>query len=379
MKFKFIKTLSVFNKGTWVVLICTIFLFGSCKNENKGEKTAVDNETDLTQAQTSERIMLKEDFHTDRNLGDNVDSPAVWHGENGENWLLATAKEGNTIIVYNAEDGAFLKRFGGMVDGLGAFSRPNGIHVVDDLLLVVERDNRRIQVFELPDFTPLGFFGGEQLQKPYGITVGKTGEGTYDAYITDNYETADETIPPAAELGQRVHYFTFKIENGKVLAIHQKAFGDTEGKGVLHKVESLLLDRELNRLLIANEYSEQRDIKIYNLDGTFSGETISNKYFDSEPEGIALFSCPEDNSGYYITTDQSDNNNKFEVFDRKTLKHLGTFGGEMTTNTDGVALSQESFGNFKNGAFFPVHDDGSITAISWDKIAEALDLKKNCR
>ena len=165
--------------------------------------------------------------------------------------------------------------------------------------------------------------------------------------------------------------------DNKVIGQHENAFGDIEGDGILHKVESLLLDAEYDRLLVADEYGEQRNIKIYNPDGTFSGEIIDSQYFDSEPEGIALFSC-DDESGYYIMTDQSDDYNKFEVFDRETLEHLGTFGGEITTNTDGVALSQKSFGTFENGAFYPVHDDGSVTAISWAKISEELDLKTSC-
>jgi 3-phytase len=351
----------------------------SCKNGEKRDSADKENsqENSSTRKQR-EKAVLKEAFHTDRDLGDNVDSPAIWHGENGQNWLLATAKEGNAIIVYSAEDGSFIKRFGESGDGEGAFSRPNGITVIEDLLLIVERDNRRVQVFQLPDFEPLGFFGNDLLQKPYGISVAKTGKNKFDAYVTDNYETADEQIPPVEELGQRVHYFSFEISNNKVSGEHKKAFGDIEGNGILHKVESILIDEEMGRLLIADEYSGQRNIKIYSPNGEFTGEVISNKYFDSEPEGIALFECKTDTSGYYVTTDQSDNYNKFEVFDRKTLEHLGTFGGEITTNTDGVALTQQSYGNFENGAFFPVHDDGSVTAISWSDIAEILELKSSC-
>ncbi len=353
-------------------------LVTSCKNEGKKDRTEKVNSEENTLENREEKAVLKEAFHTDRDLGDNVDSPAIWHGENGENWLLATAKEGNAIIVYNAEDGSFIERYGESGDGEGAFSRPNGITVIENLLLIVERDNRRVQVFRLPDFEPLGFFGDDLLKKPYGISVTKTEENKFDAYVTDNYETPSEQIPPVEELGQRVHYFSFEIKNNKVSGEHQKAFGDTEGRGILYKVESILIDKEMNRLLIADEYSKQRNIKIYSPEGAFTGEVISSQYFDSEPEGIALFECEKDATGYYITTDQHDHNNKFEVFDRKSLKHLGTFGGEITANTDGVAITQKSYGNFENGAFFPVHDDGSVTAISWSDIAAALDLKSRC-
>lgn len=351
----------------------------SCKDTTRTKK--VDKKTSEQTANTlkNKKIpAIKEAFHTDRDEGDNVDSPAVWHGDDGEHWLLATAKEGNAIIVYSAEDGSFIKKFGESGEKEGAFSRPNGITVFENLLLIVERDNHRIQVFNLPTFEPLGFFGQKSLKKPYGISVMKKSENNFIAYITDNYETKDEQIPPIEKLNKRVHMFSFEVKDNQLTSMHKKAFGDIKGDGILYKVESILIDKELERLLIADEYSEQRNIKIYSLEGEFTGEIISSDYFDSEPEGIALFECKKDTTGYYITTDQDYKNNKFEVFDRKTFKHLGSFSGALTRNTDGVALTQKNYGNFDNGAFFPVHDDGSVTAISWTEIAESLGLKINC-
>ncbi|MDX1636639.1 MAG: hypothetical protein R3281_01635 [Balneolaceae bacterium] len=38
-----------------------------------------------------EAVVLNEHFQTARDEDDNVDSPAVWHGPDGEHWLLATA------------------------------------------------------------------------------------------------------------------------------------------------------------------------------------------------------------------------------------------------------------------------------------------------
>jgi 3-phytase len=159
---------------------------------------------------------------------------------------------------------------------------------------------------------------------------------------------------------------------------HVRVFGDIKGDGVLHKVESIFLDPEYNRLLIADEAYNMRNVKIYDPQGNFSGEVIPSSNFDSEPEGIALFKC-SNGTGYWFITDQHESDaNKFEVFDRETLEHLGTFKGEITRNTDGIWLSQRSFGNFEFGAFFPVHDDGSVTAIDLKDIAEALELSLNC-
>jgi 3-phytase len=65
---------------------------------------------------------------------------------------------------------------------------------------------------------------------------------------------------------------------------------------------------------------------------------------------------------------------EFHVFDRESLEYLTTFKGETTEYTDGVWLSQESFGPFSNGAFYAVHDDKQTTAFQWDDIATTLEL-----
>ena len=68
----------------------------------------------------------------------------------------------------------------------------------------------------------------------------------------------------------------------------------------------------------------------------------------------------------------------FHVFDRATLRHLGSFRGDSTLNTDGIALTQRGFGSFPNGAFYAIHNDGNVAAFSWDAIADALRLRKDC-
>lgn len=322
--------------------------------------------------------IIKEVFHTDRDEGDNVDSPAIWHGPDGQHWLLATAKEGNTIIAYDATDGSFIDRFGEGGSGMGQFERPNGIAVIDDLVLVVERDNRRIQVFSLPEFESIGYFSHEDLRLPYGLAIDRTGDATYELYVTDNFNPTLEGYPPEEELDERIHHFRFTIQDDTLQSEHLNVFGDISGEGILYKVESLWSDREHNRLLIAEEAYSHRSIKIYDLEGNFTDQIIPKQYIDHEPEGIALYKC-DDGSGYWIITDQhGSSDNKFQVFDRETLDYIGGFRGEITRNTDGIWLTQKSFGPFDRGAFYPVHDDGSITAIDWVDIADALSLERSC-
>jgi 3-phytase len=356
------------------IISILFLLFTAC--QKKSEKN---NQATVRQSKSilPEVAVIKEAFTTLSDESDNVDSPAIWHGENGQNWLLATAKEGNVVIVYDAATGEKITQFGQFGNSLGELSRPNGIAVIDNYAVIVERDNHRIQVVSLPNFEPLGVFGETDLRFPYGLTIDQF-EGKYHLYVTDNYETPDEETPPADSLGQRVHQFVFTVENNQITARHIKAFGETSGDGILHKVESILIDRVHNRLLIADEHEEHRNVKIYNVEGNFTGQIIPHNYFFYEPEGIVVWGCEADSSGYYILVDQDKINNTFQVFNRKTLKYIGGFGGEITRNTDGIAITQKTFGNFKYGAFYPVHNDGSLTAIAWEDIAETLNLRNDC-
>lgn len=316
-------------------------------------------------------VKINEIYQTERNETDNVDSPAFWQGPNGENRLIATAKETDKILVYNAEDGKFIKETGTEGTAPGQLDRPNGIFVIDDICLVVERDNKRVQVFSLPGLEHIGFIG-ENLVKPYGLFVygDKTG---YNMYVTDNYETADEQIPPDSDLGRRIHIYTFNMNSGELKSKFVKAFGDTAGEGTLRVVESIWGDPVNNILYIAEENEPETCVKIYDLEGTFTGKVLGKGMFKYQVEGISLYKNGD--TGCWIVTDQDYNNNTFYLFERISDKLIGSFTGPKTTNTDGIWLTQKSFGQFKEGAFFAIHNDGNVSAFDWGAVKSAVKIK----
>ncbi len=321
---------------------------------------------------------LEEVWQTERDTLDNIDSPAVWHGPDGQHWLLSTAKSTDVLVVNDAATGKELRRVGGSGTGLGKMERPNGVAVIDDLALVVERDNHRVQVFRMPSFTPLGTFGTSVLKKPYGIAVYPAAEnGGYVAYVTDNYELMEDVVPPDSMLGERVRQFRVTVASDTVSAELIGTFGDTSGPGVLKVVESIAADVPNNRLLIAEELETGSHIKVYSLDGEFTGQTIDSGLFPHQAEGIILYACG-DTAGYWIATDQDMEVNTFHLFDRQTLEHVGSFQGAATLNTDGIALTQRGFADFPSGAFYAVHNDGNVAAFSWATIADSLNLRKDC-
>lgn len=348
-----------------LLVLAAAILFASCKKEEEpaaeeGVKTYVINEV----------------FQTPRDEMDNVDSPAFYQTTDGENWIIATAKEGDVLIVNNAETGEEVKRTAGSGTKLGMLERPNGISVIDDLAVIVERDNHRVQVFSLPGFESLGSIAGDKLIKPYGLYIYKL-DGKYRMFVTDNYETADEQVPPPSELDKRIYVYDFTVEDGELKSEFVKTFGDTSGAGVLSVVESIYGDAMHNNLLLSEEDVSQSSVKVYDLDGNFTGKVFGKGLFKYQVEGIALHEC-ENGKGYWIITDQSLNGNRFMVFERETFEHIGNFTGPKTTNTDGIWLTQTSYGQFDRGAFFAVHNDGNVSAFDWGEIADSLGINLTC-
>lgn len=318
---------------------------------------------------------------------DNIDSVDFWQGPgpDGETvaWVVATGKESHDLVVYDAAGGETVRRVGGEGDGPGQFRRPNGVMIHGDLVLVAERDNHRLQVLRLPGFETVGLVGADALRRPYGLTVFDGENGAIEVYVTDNYETVDPAtgegeIPPAEELGERVKHFRLAdaggLDEGAVTGELVRAFGDTEGEGVLTKVETILADPDHGVLLIADE--ETRVHRVYDLEGAFTGRVVGEGRFHYEPEGVALRRCAPDaeSTGYWIATDQRGDTSFFRVLARDDFEYLGTFVGELTANTDGVAQTTESFPGFPGGAFFAVHDDQGVTGFDWRKVAESLRL-----
>ncbi len=298
---------------------------------------------------------------------DNVDSVAVAadHG-----WVVATCKSSHQLLVLDADTGTEVRRVGSEGAGPGQFRRPNGIAIVDDLVLVVERDNHRVQVLGLPDFEPMGFIGADELERPYGIAAAASARGTVDVWITDNFDW-DRGNPQGHEaLARRVRRYDAHVAEGRLHWEPAATFGDTTGRGALWKVETIAVDPEHERLLIADEDEGRMALLVYTTDGRFSGTVVGDTVFRSEPEGVGLWS--DGTHGVWVATDQHEQRSVFHLFDRSSLGHLGAFAGTTTANTDGIAVSAPASRRFPSGAVYAVHDDRGVSAFDWRAIQDAL-------
>ncbi|MBI2397478.1 MAG: phytase [Xanthomonadales bacterium] len=330
-----------------------------------------------------EHVVVAEAFRTASSVADNVDSPAAWRAPDGRTWLFATAKEGGGLLLYDGDSGQTLRRFGRAGEAAGEFRRPNGISVAGDLLFVVERDNRRVQVLSLPQLQTLAMFGSELLQQPYGLWVRTLAADAWELTVTDAYMAGKrangfDIPPPLPELDRRMQRWKLSMHDGRLAVTHVGAFGDTSAAGAIRIPESIWGDVAHDRLLIAEEDTATGTaVREYDLAGNYRGRTLGLGSFKAQAEGIALWQCA-DGSGYWIATDQFPDRSLFHVYDRVSLQHLGAFAGTTVANTDGVWLHQSATARFPNGVFYAVHDDQGVGAFDWRDIAKALALRTNC-
>ncbi|TQM17558.1 3-phytase [Pseudoxanthomonas sp. 3HH-4] len=327
---------------------------------------------------TAADAIIPEAWVSEPVAGNELDSLVAWPTEDGQVWLIATAKATHHLAIYDADTGQRLRTVGASGDAVGQFNRPNGIAVFGDLLFVAERDNHRVQAFRLPEFAPLGAFGADVLRAPYGLWVHETAPGELELFVTDSFMADFRTmkLPPMEELVGRVKRFQVRVEEGGKLETRLLGqFGDTGAAGALRMVESIAGDPAHGRLLIAEEDRRVGStLRDYTLAGHYNGRSLAT--FDADAEGITLWACSAD-AGYWVAVDQLTPT-RFRVFDRATLAPAGVFSGKVTSNTDGETVYAMPTARFPAGALFALHNDVSLAAFDLRDIARALDLQGDC-
>lgn len=325
-------------------------------------------------------LTVPEAFMTPPMLEHEIDSVAAWKAPDGDTWLVATGKETSQLVVYDGDTGAVMRTVGTPGEGPGQFNRPNGIAIHGDLVFVVERENKRVQVMQLPDFRTVALFGQGELLTPYGLWLHETAPGELELLVTDSFmaDFRTELVPPLDQLDQRVKRYRVQLSSGAPKATLLGQFGDTTSAGALRMVESIAGDPMHDRLLIAEEdLRVGTTLREYRMDGTYTGRDLPPERFQAQAEGVALWAC-DDGSGYWITVDQSAERTVFHLFDRVSLDFRGSFKGNTVALTDGISLHATPTRRFPEGVLYAAHDDRGVGAFDWRDIAKALDLRQNC-
>jgi len=286
---------------------------------------------------------------------DNVDDVCFWvNRTNPEQSLVFTTwKDSGTVEVFRVSSGA-------LVTTITGFQHPNNCAVVGNLLLTTDADAAEVVVHHLPDFGLVRRFGRD-MGEPQGIDV-LTRPGELDlAYVTDGDDAS-------------VH--VYEVFSGAFVRSFSTGFGGG--------VEPILVDDLYERVFVARGEDEDTfGIGLFTPDGAFVRE-FGEEAFSRDVEGMATYACG--GGGYLVAADQRSNETEFEVFDRVSLAHRGTFraadaGGEYTNSTDGLDILQTPLARYPSGVLAACDGCGSSTpeavdVISWDAVAAALGLAR---
>jgi 3-phytase len=261
--------------------------------------------------------------------------------------IVVTVKDKNELHVYNAMNGELKNS----IKRENAY--PNGITTINDqFVLVTERDNQQVAVFN-SSMEFLGSFGNNELRSPYGITFYKQDDNSYKVLVTDSYEYNN----PRED---RILTWDFNIENESFNVSSASILGNP----TLYQVESIQADKHYNTLLVAEEMKKHHKVMALDL---MTGEVLKEDLGDfnrgNDPEGIALV-INKNHQGYWICTEQSKTDNRFHLYDRKTLEHLATMYLDNVSYTDGIATA------YMHGKWFlyAVDNDARVAAFELPEI-----------
>jgi len=261
--------------------------------------------------------------------------------------IVVTVKDKDELHVYGAMNGKFKKS----IKRENAY--PNGITTINDqFVLVTERDNKQVAVFNSSmDF--LGTFGNGELRSPYGITFYKQENNSYKVLVTDSYEYNN----PRED---RILSWNFIIENEEFSVGPATVLGNP----TLYQVESIQADKYYQTLLVAEEMKDHHKIMALDLmTGEVIKEDLGNFDRGNDPEGIALV-IDKDNNGYWICTEQSKTDNRFHLYDRKSLEYITTMYLDNVSYTDGIATA------YMHGKWFlyAIDNDARVVAFELPEI-----------
>jgi len=285
--------------------------------------------------------------------GQNVDDPCFWvDGSNPQNSLVfVTAKDSGLVEVFNAVSGAPV----GTVPGFGL---PNNCVVDGDLLLTTDAEAGMVRIHHLPDLAPVRTFG-EDMTTPEGIDVLNAAGSPPLVYVTDSSDAS-------------VHVYDLAT------SALVRSFPTGFGAGI----EPVLADDRQQRIFVPRGEKElTRGVGVFTPEGTLLRE-FGAAIFSKDAEGMAIYACGD--GGYLIIADQVTTATQFEVYDRTSLEHIGTFtmqdaSGDATNSTDGIDLLQTPLPGFPNGMLAACDGCGStlpdeMDVVAWERIATTLGL-----
>lgn len=296
-----------------------------------------------------------------KGAGENVDSVAFWDAPNPVNSMLFVTGKANRLVEVwkfpfaGNQQAPLSAPFGsGMVNGVAVDQ-----HL--DLLFVSQaRPSSKVFVFQLPGLKLVKTFSNLPLGDEPNLATFVTPSFDHLLYVTDDH-------------------FVYGVDIGSGNVLHKF-------RPPLAEIETVLGDSVAGVIHVPDE-DGRTGIYAFKPDGTpverCQGGNCSNRYgegvFSKDAEGIILYQCPsvgvgDDGTGFIVVSDQRLSGTQFEVFDRESWDHLGSFKIKGVSNTDGIASTQRPMPGFPMGVFAAVNDDTSTALVGWDRILSATGL-----
>ncbi len=302
-------------------------------------------------------VTLEPDFEL-VGAGENIDTIDFWDTPDANNTLMfVTAKDNSLIEVWQ------YPFVGNQIDTLehSTFgeSKVNGV-VVDqeeDLLYVsIGESINTVSVFSLPDLTFIHNFNkpGVKLGREPNITLLELPSGDKRIYVSSK----------------------------TTVYIHQADSGNFISEFTPGRIIETMAADNFHQVIYIPDETEQTGIYAYHPNGDPYERNGTNNFgnngiFDEDAEGIWLYRCTDENgedngSGLIVVSDQRQDLTDFEVFDRLSWEHLGTFNINGVTNTDGISSFQGALPDYPEGVFVAINDDSETAGVGWRKIFDAI-------
>jgi myo-inositol-hexaphosphate 3-phosphohydrolase len=302
--------------------------------------------------------------------GVNVDTIGFWQAPRASKSLMfVTSKDRSLVEVWRypfSTAGSERAPLRHRCLRAAAGSATNGV-VVDqrsDLLYVASNFSRNVCVFSLPDLAHRRTIrSGATYGLEPNLALLTKRNGSQRLYVSD-----DSVV--------HVH----NARTGRKLSQFRPA----------RQLETMWADRARQVVYIPDE-GGRSGVYAYRPNGTpyeWRGRSKfgNRQIFDADAEGIVGYTCParrtgRPGAGLIVVSDQIDSasaGNDFEVFNRRTWRHLGTVklrlprGAGFVHNTDGIGSVRQSVPRYRGGLFTAVQDDRSVVGVQWRTIMRTI-------
>ncbi|MEY3324718.1 MAG: phytase [Chitinophagaceae bacterium] len=305
---------------------------------------------------------------TQKVFGDS-DDPAIWINYNDprKSLILGTDKNDHNggIYVFNltGEIDSNLTRTGmKRVNNVDIIQRVAWSDSLIDLVVVTERGENQLRIFELPSMRPLDgggipVFIGEKERSPMGVAFYKR--------RTDNalfVIVSRKNGPTGTYLWQ---YRLKQGKKGQIEAVVSRKFGKFSG---FKEIESIAVDTLFEHIYYSDEQNGIRKYFADPLKGDEELAVFGKSDFKEDNEGISFYHL-SDSTGYILVSDQGAN--QFQIYNLDTgvgginTHKLITTIPVSTLESDGSDCTSFSLPGFEKGMFVAMSADRTFHFYRW--------------